>query len=124
MKELFRGSRISNWVGGLWSLACDIHALNCSKGFHGPKSAEQREAEECLAKLALIVSEVAEAMETVRKPPEASWKLQGFTAEAEEIADILIRVLDYAAWRGIDLMAVEAKLRYNEQRPPMHGKLV
>lgn len=40
----------------------------------------------------------------------------------EEMADIVIRVMDFCAWKGIDLDGqVEAKMRYNATREKYHG---
>lgn len=40
----------------------------------------------------------------------------------EEMADVVIRVLDLCGALGINLEAhITAKLRYNSLRPPMHG---
>jgi NTP pyrophosphatase (non-canonical NTP hydrolase) len=68
-----------------------------------------------LVKLALIVSEVGEAIESVRAND---------THFAEELADICIRVFDLAAARGHDLEdAIITKMQRNASRPHMHGKL-
>ena len=41
----------------------------------------------------------------------------------EEMADIIIRVMDMCAFKGIDLeYHIKAKMRYNSSRPKMHGK--
>ncbi len=46
------------------------------------------------------------------------------TCEEEELADIIIRVLDTAGARGINIgRAVLLKMAYNATRPHMHGKL-
>lgn len=73
-------------------------------------------------KIALIHSEVSEALEGVRKPgPDAH--CPEFTSEEVELADALIRILDYAGGFNIRLSeAMEAKLLYNAQRPFKHGK--
>jgi NTP pyrophosphatase (non-canonical NTP hydrolase) len=66
-------------------------------------------------KLCLIHSEVSETLEALRDGDRK--------AEAEEVADILIRVLDYAAWRRIDLDRVVAdKMAKNAGRPRLHGR--
>ena len=68
-----------------------------------------------LAKLALIASEVGEAVEAVR--------VRGGNF-AEELADICIRVFDLACACGVDLEeALLAKMAKNITRPRMHGKL-
>lgn len=46
------------------------------------------------------------------------------TCEEEELADIIIRVLDTAGARGVNIgRAVLLKMAYNATRPHMHGKL-
>jgi hypothetical protein len=66
-------------------------------------------------KLMLIVTEVAEAQEALRDGDLEN--------EAEEIADVLIRLLDYAAWRGISLdREVAEKMERNLGRPYLHGR--
>lgn len=104
-------------------------------------------------RFALITSEVMEALEAMRSDkitdlshtsypdiedmkdtilniPEDSEFKKHFEERIkdtleDEIADILIRVLDYAAFRDIDLdFHMEAKLRYNALRPYKHNKLI
>lgn len=66
-------------------------------------------------KLLLIVSEVCEAQDALRNGDREN--------EAEEIADVLIRTLDYAAWRGISRdREVWAKIGKNRERPRLHGR--
>lgn len=68
-----------------------------------------------LSKLALIVSEVGEAVEAVRT---------GNAEElGEELADIIIRTLDMAHQLGYDVQSeVYSKMQYNITRPFKHGK--
>ena len=64
--------------------------------------------------LCLIHSEVSEALEGFRKGDREN--------VAEELADVLIRVLDTAGGLGIDMDAeVRAKLEKNRQRGFRHG---
>lgn len=66
-------------------------------------------------KLALIHSEVSETLEAVRKGDTEN--------EVEELADIVIRVLDYAGYFGFDLAAaIHTKMHRNYLRPYKHGK--
>jgi NTP pyrophosphatase (non-canonical NTP hydrolase) len=47
-------------------------------------------------------------------------KPEGFPVE---LADAVIRILDLAAWLGIDLAAViDLKVAYNKTRPHLHGR--
>lgn len=75
-------------------------------------------------KNALFTSEVAEHLEALRKPElPPSPGMEGFTLEEEELADIIIRVLDYAGHYGLRIgQAINAKMAKNEKRPYKHGK--
>jgi len=91
--------------------------------------------------LCLIHSEVSEALECDRKGQYCKHDVQEITRYEDdgqfkidyaafakesfeaELADIMIRVMDMAAFKGIDLEAhIAAKMRYNSLRPHMHGK--
>lgn len=73
-------------------------------------------------KLMLVVSELGEAVEGVRKPGPSD-KIPLFTQEEEEIADAVIRLLDYVGRYRLRLAeAVEAKMAVNEGRSFRHGK--
>jgi len=77
-----------------------------------------------LSKLALIHSEVSEAVEAVRKPSlTGALESYDIPLETEELADVMIRLLDYAGYYQLDLAeAVTRKLRVNLDRPYKHGK--
>lgn len=76
-------------------------------------------------KLMLIVGEVSEAHEELRKHPAThiyyreDGKPEGLPFE---LADVVIRVADLAEYLGVDLGGVIAeKMGYNAGRPRMHG---
>ncbi len=80
-------------------------------------------------KFMLMVSELGEAMEAHRKSkpntPVMCDKpgLGHLTGVEEELADVIIRVMDFCGHHSIDLgSAVYAKLMYNLSRPFKHGK--
>lgn len=74
-------------------------------------------------KLALIHSEVSEALEDFRDGKMelyiSNGKPCGFPVE---LADIVIRCLDLAGYLAIDLESmIDLKMAYNETRPYRHG---
>ncbi len=72
--------------------------------------------------LMLAVTELAEAMEAYRDGNPTSEKIGGFSKVEEELADTIIRILDYAGGMGLDIEgALCAKMTYNETRPYRHG---
>lgn len=79
-------------------------------------------------KLMLIVGEVAEAHEELRKDADVTLtyhredgKPEGFVFE---LADVLIRVFDLFGALDLDPeLYVRAKMDYNSGRPSKHGKL-
>lgn len=73
-------------------------------------------------KLMLMCSEVAEAMEADRKDLPSD-KIEGFTGVEEELADVIVRVFDFAGRHNLRLSAAFlAKMEMNLSRPFKHGK--
>lgn len=105
-------------------LAQKIHAWARSKGFYEREFIHCEECDLCdpvanpslpSEKLCLVHSEVSEVLEALRDEDREH--------EEEECADIIIRVLDYAAWRGFSMdEAVPQKMAKNEGRPYKHGR--
>lgn len=81
-------------------------------------------AVELASKLALVTSEVSEVLEDVRtgafvKPSE---KIPAISAGAEELADVVIRIMDIAETMNFDLGdAILKKMAYNKKREFKHG---
>lgn len=72
--------------------------------------------------IALMHSELSEMLEGVRKPGPDS-HCPSFTSEEVELADLFIRLMDYAAGWELRLgHAIIAKMEFNANRPFKHGK--
>ena len=118
-------------------LAKEIHSNNVSKGFY----LDKKNIGEMLA---LIHSEVSEALEADRidnyaEMDETLWEDMNRDLDEDyfehafkeyckdtfedELADIVIRVLDLAHFKGIDIEKhIKAKMRFNSLREYKHGK--
>jgi len=95
-------------------LAKLIHDWNDQQGFW--------ESENVGEKLMLITTEISEAMEADRKDLQSD-HIPQFTGVEEELADAVIRILDFAHHFKLRLAeAIVAKTHYNLSRPFKHGK--
>lgn len=72
----------------------------------------------------LMHAELSEAVEAMRGDPlTPSEHISKFSAIEEEMADVIIRVLDFSAMHGLRIgEAVTAKMDFNRSRPHKHGK--
>lgn len=99
-------------------LCADSHRIAKEHGFWDNWDTAEEDLHPTLidSKLMLIVGEVAEAEDALRRG-------KGDVAFAEELADIMIRTADLAGKLGINLNdAIYAKQKFNETRPYKHGK--
>jgi NTP pyrophosphatase (non-canonical NTP hydrolase) len=74
--------------------------------------------------LMLVVSELAEAVEALRSvdPGAPDKSCPNFSNVEVELADAVIRLMDFARMRGFRLSeAMIDKIEFNKSRPRMHG---
>jgi NTP pyrophosphatase (non-canonical NTP hydrolase) len=73
--------------------------------------------------IALIHSELSEALEALRHGNPPDDKIPEFSGLEAELADAVIRIMDYAGGRGLDVAgALVRKIEFNETRERKHGK--
>lgn len=103
-------------------MGCDC--LRSTGARERPTPDERDHASRVIVLLALITTEVAEAIEEVRAGRFREWSGENGKPEGlpAELADVVIRCFDLAEGLGIDLTgAIERKHAYNASRPARHG---
>lgn len=111
----------NNQVQALSDLQAEIYAGNVAAGWWTNLYTGELKAKgditEILAKLALVHSEVSEAVEGVRKDLMDD-KLPHRKMVEVELTDAMIRIWDLAGHEGYDLAgAIREKLEFNKIRP-------
>jgi len=120
-------------IDGLIEIAFEVNDLANSKGFwddflyceqHPVQTAEIAKRALVTEKLALIMTEVSEAIEQWRADPEGKDEhCPDYLNVEVELADAIIRILDLAVQMGWDIPgALFDKHEYNARRDYKHGK--
>lgn len=99
------------------ALATDVYENAKAHGWYDQGPRNQAEV------IALIHSELSEALEALRKHPDGpDHHLPDYLNVEVELADAVIRIMDFSAAHGYDVArAILAKHEYNKQRPYKHG---
>ena len=113
----------------LWkTIAGGIHRTCLEKGWWNDLnqvmalSGKPGETQVLLARIMLVITELAEAVENIRHNQEPDDKIPEFTGLEAELADAVIRMMDLAARFNLRLPeAILAKTKFNEGRDYRHG---
>lgn len=107
----------SNFISEFKKKSQEIHETAKSKGWW---EKDRNDAEI----ICLMHSELSEALEALRTGNNPSEHIPAFSGLEEELADIIIRIMDYSEYKKLKLAnAIEAKNQFNKSREYKHGKL-
>lgn len=112
----------TQFIKSVNDMAKTAHANSRAKGFWDVPNVDTSEVTWKMSRIALMHSELSECLEGLRKDlPDDH--LPHRSMEVCELADTLIRVLDYCGAYNLPLgEVILEKMAYNTSRPFMHNK--
>lgn len=100
----------------LWNIQSQkAHTTAIEKGWWDTNRSDG----ECIA---LMHSELSEALESQRHGSPPDEHIPEFTGEEVELGDAVIRIMDFGQAKGLRIAeAILAKMAFNQTRPHKHG---
>lgn len=111
---MLSNSAQNEFIAAFFNVSTEVNRIAKSKGWWD----EERNDGEIIA---LMHSELSEGLEYLRNKVKLSDHIP-FTGIEEELADVIIRIMDYGVARKLDIArALLSKINFNESREHKHG---